>query len=70
MNDPRKGHKMERVTQDTISLVPSSVLKNYKNIYLDIDLPFKHVHYKSGILGIWRAQKNNLRALYILLQKR
>ena len=31
---------MERVTEDNISPVPSSVLKNYKNIHLDIDLFF------------------------------
>ena len=31
---------MERVTDDTISLVPSSVLENYKNIHLNIDLLF------------------------------
>ena len=31
---------MERVTKDIISPVPSSVLENYKNIHLDIDLLF------------------------------
>jgi hypothetical protein len=31
---------MERVTEDTISPVPSSVLENYKDIHLDIDLLF------------------------------
>ena len=40
MKHPRKGHKMERVSEDTISPVPSSVLENYKNIHLDIDLFF------------------------------
>ena len=42
MKHPKKGHKMERVTEDTISLIPSSVLENYKNIHLDlvIDLLF------------------------------
>ena len=40
MKHPRKGHKMERVTEDTISLVPSSVLKNCKNIHLNIALLF------------------------------
>jgi hypothetical protein len=40
MKHPKKGHKMERVTEDTISPVPSSVLENYKNIHLDIDLLF------------------------------
>ena len=40
MKHPRKGHKMERVTEDTISPVPSSLLENYKNIHLDIDLFF------------------------------
>jgi hypothetical protein len=40
MKHPKKGHKMERVTEDTISPVPSSLLKNYKNIHLDIDLLF------------------------------
>ena len=40
MKHPRKGHKMERVTEDTISLVTSSLLENYKNIHLDIDLFF------------------------------
>ena len=40
MKHPKKGHKMERVTEDTISPVPSSVLENYKIIHLDIDLLF------------------------------
>ena len=40
MKHPRKGHKMDRVTEDTISPVPSSLLENYKNIHLDIDLFF------------------------------
>ena len=40
MKHPKKGHKMERVSEDTISPVPSSILENYKNIHLDIDLFF------------------------------
>ena len=40
MKHPKKGHKMERITEDTISPVPSSILENYKNIHLDIDLFF------------------------------
>ena len=40
MKHPKKGHKMERVTEDTISPVLSSVLENCKNIHLDIDLLF------------------------------
>ena len=40
MKHPKKGHKKERVTEDTISPVPSSVLENYRNKYLDIDLLF------------------------------
>ena len=40
MKHPKKGHKMERVTEDTMSPVSSSVLENYKNIHLDIDLLF------------------------------
>ena len=40
MKHPRKGHKMERVTKDTISPVPLSVLENYKNIHLYIVINF------------------------------
>ena len=40
MKCPKKSHKMERVTEDTILQVSLSVLENYRNIHLAIDLLF------------------------------
>ena len=61
MKHPRKGHKMERVTEDTISPVPSSLLENYKNIHLDIDLFFV-----NDVAFFWQHQE--MLGLFIVKQ--
>ena len=58
MKYPKKGHKMERVTEDTISPVPSNVFENYKSNHLDIDLLFIYSK-KNKNIKIFISKLNN-----------
>ena len=47
---PRKGVKMDRITEDIAAPVPQEIMKHYKNIHFDIDILF--INKTSFILAI------------------
>ena len=49
---PRKGVKMDRITEDIAAPVPPKIMKHYKDIHLDIDIVF--VNKTSFLLAISR----------------
>ena len=58
--NPRKGVKMDRITEDIAAPVPSEIMEHYKDIRLDIDILFVNkTAFLLAILLFWVMRKSN-----------
>ena len=84
LKHPHKGIKMDRTTENIATLVPPEIMKHYKEIHLDIDIPYVNniafllaiaqdigsMHCKSMTSSVTKRIQNALKQITLNYQAR